>query len=313
MKMNTGLILDDSKKSTPPKLSIQTIRDRKDILDLRYGLFHQGQGRPKQYVVFANGRTEWMEKYDYLPNDLQLGKSQGFLTWDHRGQGASGGSRAHAEDYGDFAADAAKIIESATHGQPYIVVTHSMGGLIILTAIMNGWIKPQALLMSSPLLGLPNKPVPQFLARPLARALTGLGIGSVNIPAVGEFEKSSFERNLLTSSADHFARLKATPYPCPSPTFGWLDATFRALEYCWDPNNLRSFSVPTMIMVGSEEQVVDLGAIKQWAQETKKISGAKVDLTVFEGAKHELFSEVELHYRKAIAVAQVWIREYLGG
>lgn len=311
--MKSGLPLEESRKNRHPQMSIQTIRDPKDRLDLRYGVWHQGEGRPKQYIVFANGRTEWMEKYDYLPSHLQLGQNQGFLTWDHRGQGASGGSRAHVEDYGDFAADAAKIIETATHGQPYIAITHSMGGLIMLTAIMSGWVKPRALLMSSPLLGLPNKPVPQFLARPLSRALTGCGIGSINIPAVGEFEKASFNHNVLTSCPERFARLKASPYPCPSPTFGWLDATFRALEYCWDPQNLKNFAVPTLIMVGSEEQVVDPGAIKRWVQEAQKNSGAKVDLTIFEGAKHELFSEVDTHYRKATAVAQAWIREHLGG
>lgn len=310
--MNSGLNLNDTDQRVNNEFSINTIRDSHGVLDLRYGTWYQGQGRPKQYIVFSNGRTEWIEKYAYLPKDLAIGKNQGFLTWDHRGQGASGGTRAHVNDYGEFAGDAAKVIDSATHGQPYIAMTHSMGGLIMVTAIMNGLIKPKALLMSSPLLGLPPKPLPKFVAHPLARGVTSLGLGAVNIPTVGEFEKAPFAKNLLTSSPERYARLKATPYPCPSPTFGWLDATFRAFDYCFDPVNLASWSVPTLIMVGSSEEVVDISAIKKWVQEVKKNSKAKVDLMVLEGAKHELFSEVDTHYRKATTVVTSWIREHLG-
>ena len=310
--MNGVLNLKDSLHHIEKEFSISTLRDPRGILDLRYGMWYQGQGKPKQYVVFANGRTEWIEKYAYLAKDFDLSRFQAFVTWDHRGQGASGGSRAHVEDYGDFAAEAAKIIDAATQGQPYVVITHSMGGLIMLTAIMSGLVKPRALLMSSPLLGLPNRPLPRMIARPLTRALTGLGLGPINIPAVGEFDKVSFANNVLTSCPDHYDRLKATPYPCPSPTFGWLDATFRAFEFCWNEKNIASYTTPTMVMIGSEEKVVDLGAVKGWVERVKHISKAPVDLTIFEGARHELFSEADLHYRKATGVVQSFIREHLG-
>lgn len=299
-------------EASAKSFTISTIRDPQGVLDLRYGVWAQGDAKPKQFVVFANGRTEWIEKYSYLPQDLGLAKNQGFITWDHRGQGASGGARAHTQDYGELAADAAKVIEATTHGLPYVVVTHSMGGLIMLTAIMNGLIKPKALLMSSPLLGLPQKPLPTVIAKPLARLCTTLGLGAVHIPSVGEFEKAPFASNLLTSSPELYSRIRASPYPCPSPTFGWLDATYRAFDYCHDPKNLAAYTIPTLIMVGDQEKVVDLAGIRAWMAGVQKHSTAKVSLTQFEGARHELFSEVDLHYRKATALAQTWLRETLG-
>jgi lysophospholipase len=292
-------------------LRVQSIRNPQGLLDLRYGVWSEGDESPKQYVVFVNGRTEWIEKYTYLPTDLKLGKDVGFVSWDHRGQGASGGARAHVEDYGDFAADAAKVIEVATKGCPYVVVTHSMGGLVILTAIMNGLIKPKAVLMSSPLLGLPSKPLPTAIARPVARGVTSLGLGTVHIPAVGEFEKADFASNILTGSPERFARLKATPYPCPTPTFGWLDATFRATAYIFEAKNLGSYNTPTRVMVGEDEQVVDIGKIKSWVEVAKKCAPAQVEFVAFTGAKHELFSESEDHYRKAVAVVQSFLGEHL--
>ena len=59
---------------------------------IRWGLFTQ-QAECKRFVLFVNGRSEWIEKYHYLPELLQLPSDCGFLTLDHRGQGASGGTR----------------------------------------------------------------------------------------------------------------------------------------------------------------------------------------------------------------------------
>lgn len=291
-------------------LKINTIRDQQAILDLRYGTWTPGTDRPKSYVVFANGRTEWIEKYAYLPESFGLSLDQGFVTWDHRGQGASGGARAHVEDYSRFAADAALIIDATTHGQPYIMVTHSMGGLIALVAIMSGLIKPKALVMCSPLLGLPNNPIPRVFARPAAKLLRTLGLGPVSSGA-GTFETAPFANNILTNSPEMFARIKASPYKVPGPTFGWVDATFRAIDFCFDPDNLRSFMVPTIVMYGEDERVVDPDAFGRWVKVANEYAQTKIEIMSVPGARHELFSEVDLYYRQAVEVVQSWMQNHL--
>ena len=85
---------------------IEKTRDNDNCLDLRYGTYPTNNKFSK-YVLFANGRTEWIEKYNYLPESLDLPKDTGFVSWDHRGQGGSGGARAMVDSYDSYSKDAA--------------------------------------------------------------------------------------------------------------------------------------------------------------------------------------------------------------
>ena len=73
----------------------------------------------KTYIIFINGHGEYIEKYDYLPEDLKLPRNYGFLTWDHRGQGASDGEpRLHIESYDKFAKDAQFLVKTLVGNIP---------------------------------------------------------------------------------------------------------------------------------------------------------------------------------------------------
>lgn len=289
---------------------VRTIRDAADELDLRYGVFFAGTGAPKRYVVFLNGRTEWLEKYCYLATDLELPKDTAFLTWDHRGQGASGGARAYVEDYEAFAKDAVRIVDEVCGDKPYVLVSHSMGGLISLYATLKGYLKPKTLVLASPLLGMPDDPVPRKLAKPIASVLNQLFLGALSSGG-GSFTKIPFERNRLTHSIAHYRRMQATPYPVPGATFGWVAATFKALDYCFDPSVLARLAVPTFVLAGSEESVVDRDAFQTWVQVAAKHAQADVQLRMIPGARHELFSEIPSYYLPTIHAVKTWLAPYL--
>ena len=53
----------DRIKDNEASFRIELTRDPADTLDLRYGVHFRGKGEPKRFVVFLNGRTEWLEKY----------------------------------------------------------------------------------------------------------------------------------------------------------------------------------------------------------------------------------------------------------
>lgn len=260
-----------------------------------------------RFVVFINGRTEWIEKYAHLPVDLQLEEDIGFLTWDHRGQGASGGERAFIEDYEEYTDDAHRVLHRIVKRKPYIVIGHSMGGLIALHAIMRGLLKPDVLVLSSPLLGLPGKPLPSVLARPIANILGRIPSACRLSSGAGAFSKGPFEGNPLTSDFDRYEFIKATPYPLGGVKFGWVRATFEAIDFVNDPYNLKKFNTPTLILSGSDERVVDPGAIQTWIQNAVAHTTARIEFDVIHGARHELFSETPTYYQKAIDLVRQFI------
>lgn len=286
-----------------------TVRDKDDRLDLRYGLF-RGKAEPRRFVVFMNGRTEWIEKYAYLARDLRLPDDCGFLTWDHRGQGASGGARAFVDAYDTYARDAAAVVESVVAGRPYALVTHSMGGLIGLYAVLRGYLKPSSLVLSSPLLGMPNAPVPRALARPIATMLTLARLGTVSTGA-GSMGGIPFADNLYTHHADRYARMQATPYPVGGVTFGWVAATFKALSLCFDPTELASLAVPTLVLAGTKEGIVEYEAFRRWVQLAAANAAGEVQLKLVQGAKHELFSEIPEYYDQAVGAVRGWLGGFL--
>lgn len=260
-----------------------------------------------RFVVFMNGRTEWIEKYAHIPGDLQLEDDIGFLTWDHRGQGASGGERAFIENYGQYTDDAHRITQKICRNKPYIVIAHSMGGLIALHAAMQGLIKPAAMVLSSPLLGLPERPVPKFLARPLSRILSQLPATTRLSSGAGAFTKSPFEGNALTSDFDRYEMIKATPYPLGGVKFGWVNATFEAIAFVNEQKNLERFEIPTLVLTGSDERVVDPTGTREWIDNAAKHSKARIEFDVIHGARHELFSETPAYYQKAIDLVRQFI------
>jgi alpha-beta hydrolase superfamily lysophospholipase len=289
---------------------VHKIRDDQDVLDLRYGVYFRGPGTPKKYVFFSNGRSEWLEKYAYLALDLELDQDTALVMWDHRGQGASGGTPAWIDDYETYARDTARIVEATAQGKPYMFMAHSMGGLIALYSTLTGKISPRAMVLGSPLLGLPNSPVPRPLARPLSRLLTQVGLGAVSSGA-GSFTKRPFENNDLTQSRVLYERIQRSPLKIPGATFEWVSATFKAIDVIFDAKNLAKLACPTLILGGSAETVVDQAAFGNWVKKAQELVPTPVQLTMIPSARHELFSEAPQMYQAAVREAVSWLRAYL--
>jgi lysophospholipase len=291
------------------RFEISKLKAPKGSVDLRYGVYKH-DGEPSQYVVFLNGRSEWIEKYAYLAADLAMPAGTGFLTWDHRGQGASGGSRAHIDDYETFVQDAEHVISSVVADKPYVLMAHSMGALISLYGTLKGALKPQALVLGSPLLGLPNRPVPRPLAKPLSKLLTQVGLGPCSTGA-GGFEAAPFADNILTHRPDLYQRIVTGPYKLPGATFGWVSASFQAIDVCFNPDYLAKLSVPTLVLGAAEESVVDPDCASNWVRVASQHAKGEVQLNVVHGARHELFSELPRLYEDAIQSARSWIFSHM--
>ena len=56
----------------------------------------------EKIVFVLNGRSEWIEKFAHFIDALSLPEKTAWVTWDHRGQGKSGGKRSHIDHYDSF-------------------------------------------------------------------------------------------------------------------------------------------------------------------------------------------------------------------
>lgn len=289
------------------KFRIETVRDQDDTINIRYGVY--GDKKADRYLIFLNGRTEWVEKYAYLADDLQLPSNVGFIAVDHRGQGGSGGARSYVSTYDNYATDLKAVVAKATDGKPYGIIAHSMGGLIGLYATMTGQIAPVCMVLGSPLLGMPNVPVPRPIAKPLSRILNTIGLGNVSSGG-GNFSKTAFEYNKLTHDIDLYRRMQDSPYKLPGATFGWVDATFRAMDTVFDEQLLKEYKVPTIILAGSEEQVVDPDATRRWVGLNSDRRDIEVRYHMIAGARHELLSEMPVYYEQAVHYIKAYLAKY---
>jgi alpha-beta hydrolase superfamily lysophospholipase len=294
------------------QLQIRVIRDAADTLDLRYATYVPGGGTPKRWLVFLNGRTEWIEKYVYVFDDLKLPAGTGVVTMDHRGQGASGGARSYVSHYDWFASDVARVVAEATGGKPYVLAAHSMGALIGLYATLKGAISPRSLVLASPLLGLPKDPLPHAIGKPLAQILTTLRFGAVS-SGIGKHAGTAFEDNKLTHHPELYARMRASPYNASGATFGWVTASFHATSFCFESAALAKLAAPTLVLAGSDDRVVDLDAIPAWVQRAAEHAPVNVQLLMIPGGRHELYSETDEYYRPALAATRAWVLKGLEG
>lgn len=283
----------------------------KDGTNIRFGLCKPESEAMRRAVVFFNGRTEWIEKYDYLPELLQLPSDTGFLTIDHRGQGASDGTRAFIDSYDTFADDGAQVVAHVLGEKvPYVLMSHSMGGLISLYSVLTKKLRPQSLVLSSPLLGLPEKPIPSTIARPLSAVLSLTPLKKLSTGA-GQFSKDEFVGNTLTHSKEMYEVILNTPYPLPGVAFGWVNATFKAFEVIFNPEVLKTLTVPVLVLGGQTDEVVDRKAFGSWVDLANRCAKSRVQLVMIPEAKHELLAEAPKYRDDAIEHIRQWFASFL--
>jgi alpha-beta hydrolase superfamily lysophospholipase len=285
-------------------MRINTIRDKSNSLDLRFGI-SENADTASRFLVFANGRSEWIEKYEHFPEDLRVSEDTGFLIFDHRGQGGSGGARAWIDSYDTYASDMAYVVNEATQGKPFNLICHSMGSLISLVAIMKGLIKPRCVVLSSPLLGLPNHHMPAPAAYYTSSLLTHLSLGHVHSGA-GRYWRPPFEKNVLTRSHERYQNIQNSPFPIPSPTFQWIKASYEATKFVREDSNQSKITMPILVLCGTEERVVDPDAIQRWVSSAAQNAKSGVDFHWIQDGLHELLYESRPIYEPVLNLIRGW-------
>ena len=255
------------------------------------------RGGARGTILLAQGRAEYLEKYgDVIPLFLERGFSVAALDW--RGQGLSDRpigtpEIGDIEDYAHFQQDLAAMLADkavAALPGPRILVAHSMGGCIMLRALLEG-LNIQAAVFSAPMWGIRLPALLAPIAHPLANAITALGFGPFRLPGSGALPYTLWQEadgNLLTSHHPAYERQRDQLFAAPDlrlggPSFRWIA---RSIAETRRLAKLPNPGLPILTLIGGDEGVVSADAIR-----TRAAKPGNHHLVEIPGGRHEMFFE----------------------
>ncbi len=279
-----------------------------DDTPIRYGVFRR-EHDPTSALIFLNGRSEWIEKYSYLPTRLELPPSVAFVTLDHRGQGASGGHRADIDSFDTYVNDIQAVIKKVCPGLPYSIISHSTGSLMALYGTLINALKPGKLVLSSPLLGFMQDILKFKLMRIALKSIKDSSLGRIHHGVRVQNESPPFQNNPFTSDAEKYHLIENAPFRVPQPTYRWINACLTAMDTVFDKKLVEALPCPLLALVGSDERVVDADAIHRWLKLACQHARQDIAFKTIEGGRHELFFEDEHHLDPVIRAIKQWFPE----
>jgi len=270
-----------------------------DGATLRAALF-EPQGTPRGSVMVSPGRSEPIEKYFEVVQDL-LDRGFVVLVHDWRGQGLSHRAlpdrlRGHAVGFKPFLGDHRALLTTFEPRlpKPWIAVGHSMGGCLALLALATGETRFSAAVLSAPMLGLNTAGVPPWVAAPLSWTLSRVGLAGEYVQG-GRYDPlaQTFVGDALTHDEARYdryqAQLRADPrIALGGMTWGWADFAISACAWLRGAGRLEKIAIPVTI-VAAELDTRVLNADQQRAA-ARIPNGRYVEVA---GSFHEILIETD--------------------
>lgn len=267
--------------------------------NIRLRVCHWNSDAPKGTILVLPGRAEFIEKYIPVAHRLaKAGYAVASLDW--RGQGLSdrstpkGSVLGHIDSYASYQNDVNALLEYTEAQElpkPIFVLAHSMGGMIALRSLHNGF-KPRAICFSAPMW----KVKVATLLRPLVWLVGTIAelIGKTMFRLPGTSTRhytlsAPFEDNKLTTNAEVFASIARTLRKHPElevggPSLGWLRASQHESTIL---TRIPTPNIPALVLLGGRERIVDMAPVlKRVAQWPNSKTHQ------FDAAEHEVLMEV---------------------
>ena len=202
----------------------------------------------------------------------------------------------HIDDFATWVGDLAAFWKDWSGERPgtRVLAGHSMGGHLVLRAVAEQRVRPDALVLSAPMLGF----LPDYLpaAVQLAAARLMSRIGDSRRPAWKWSEKPgelpAGRESLLTHDDERYAdeqwwRTERPELAMGTGSWGWTRAACVSNMLLARPGMLEGIDIPVLLLAASEDRLVSFAAIKSAAQ--------RIPDSVFavfgRGARHELLRE----------------------
>lgn len=256
----------------------------------------------KGSILFLTGRGDFYEKYIEAMARWH-DRNWAVSAFDWRGQGGSGrlGSdpyTGHVEDFGIWVEDLRQFWHEwvSTQPGPHFVIGHSMGGHLALRATAQGAIKPKALVLSAPMLGLRDGNMPDWLMHAAARVMCRLG--DPRRPAWKWSDKPGqppdSRGDLLTHDADRYAdelwwREQRPELVMGPGSWRWIERAYASMQWLARDAVLASIQISVLLLATDQDALVSFKAIARAAQ---RLPHCEL-INFADRARHEILREAD--------------------
>lgn len=269
------------------------------------------------------GRGDAYEKYlECFEHWRQQGWRVTACDW--RGQGGSGrlgnNNFGHIDDFGIWIGDLADFWRgwAAEHDGPHVLIGHSMGGHLALRAAVDKVLqpKPDALVLSAPMLDVAPEHVPLLLKRAMALAMVKLGDpmraawGNGEKPAL----RMTMRQKLLTHDTQRYEdeqwwRIQRPELMLGPGTWGWVKAAMASIARLKARGAIEGVELPVFMLATSADRLVSPAAI---ARVTARLPDVE-SLIFGKEARHEILREVDDIRSKALVAIDDWLSRRVVG
>ncbi len=264
-------------------------------IDVRFRLW-QPESTPHAAVCILHGLGDHSGCFHRLA-ERYCTAGVGVIALDLYGNGKTGGRRGDAPSFDTFVEEAELLVADARKefpGIPLLLYGHSMGGCVALDYVLRR--KPVGLagvIASSPWLDLPVSP---RLRRMLAYTL--------DIVCPRLTLDTGVHTEGMTHDEEFAAEYRSDPDAHGKISIRLLADSFRHGR--WALDHAEDFSLPLLIMHGSEDRVTDIRASRKFAER----AGGVATFKCWEGARHTLHNETMREDIYTFTLA--WIQEKTG-
>ncbi|AMO72281.1 alpha/beta fold hydrolase [Sphingorhabdus sp. M41] len=260
------------------------------------------QDRPRGSLLFMTGRADFYEKYLETFHDFYA-RGWNVTSVDWRGQGGSGRCGphphvGHIDDFATWVGDLGALFDQwrASHVGPHVVLGHSMGGHLVLRALTEQRIDPDAAILSAPMLAPAGGGMPEWAAQLAAKIMCIIGRGERRAwkPIENPLEPYVPRQALLTHDpdrySDEFFWFRERPFVRLGPaSWRWVERAYASTRRLRNRQRLVKMEIPILVLATSTDELVDHATIERAVHLMPK-----VELKLFGAeAAHEIFREVD--------------------
>lgn len=249
----------------------------------------------KARMVIAHGLGEHSGRYDNVLAPL-LGA--GISVWlpDHRGHGKSGGRRGHVVRFDDYLSDLHRVVILArtdlADGRKCFLLGHSMGGLIAVRYAQRFAADINALVLSSPALGMA---VAVPAAKQLLAKLTSTFYPALSMQNELDATKLSHDQQVVQAYRDD-------PLVHDRVTARWFTEFLGAMQAAH--RDCDRIQVPVLMQVAGEDHLVSAPAARRFFD---KLAAADKSFQSYEGFYHEIYNAPQAARDRVLEDLMAWV------
>ena len=276
-------------------------------------------GSPRGSILFLTGRADFYEKYLETFNDFHE-HGWNITTIDWRGQGGSGRCGphrhvGHIEDFSIWTDDLSDLYKQwrTSNPAPHVVIGHSMGGQIVMRALVEQTIDPDAVILSAPMLAPAGKGMHPWAAQLAAKFMCAIGRAKRAAWKAYDnpLEPDIARQRLLTHDTeryhDEFFWLTERPdLRLGPPSWRWVERAYASAAKLRKPIAVRKVTTPILFLVTAVDELVDNTAIEVTHQ---LLPNSDIEMFGQESA-HEIYREVDAVRNQALDASFQFLDEF---